>query len=55
MEDIHEQSPLGQRVMHAKFGEGVILDFGGRSRVQVNFDAVGTKELDLTYAQLETL
>ena len=46
---------LGQRVMHAKFGEGVILDFGGRSRVQVNFDNVGTKELDLTYARLEML
>lgn len=46
---------LGQRVMHAKFGEGVILDFGGRSRVQVNFDDVGTKELDLTYARLEML
>ncbi len=46
---------LGQRVMHAKFGEGVILDFGGRSRVQVNFDDAGTKELDLTYARLETL
>ncbi|MFK8018099.1 MAG: DNA helicase II [Gammaproteobacteria bacterium] len=46
---------LGQRVMHAKFGEGVVLDFGGRSRVQVNFDDAGTKELDLTYARLEML
>jgi DNA helicase-2/ATP-dependent DNA helicase PcrA len=46
---------LGERVMHAKFGEGVVLDFGGRSRVQVNFDAEGTKELDLNYARLEKL
>ncbi|MEM6639025.1 MAG: DNA helicase II [Pseudomonadota bacterium] len=46
---------LGARVMHAKFGEGVVLDFGGRSRVQVNFDEAGTKELDLNYARLEKL
>ena len=37
---------LGQRVVHGKFGEGVILNYEGQgpnARVQVNFDAVGSK------------
>ncbi len=49
---------LGQRVSHAKFGEGVILQSEGsgeRARVQVNFASAGAKWLMLGYANLETL
>lgn len=49
---------LGQRVMHAKFGEGVVLQMegdGAQERVQVNFDNAGMKWLMLAYAKLETL
>ena len=46
---------LGQRVIHGKFGEGVILNYEGegkQARVQVNFDAEGAKWLMLAYANL---
>jgi len=46
---------LGQRVTHAKFGEGVVLNYEGggkHSRVQVNFDSVGAKWLVVAYANL---
>jgi DNA helicase-2/ATP-dependent DNA helicase PcrA len=49
------QFSLGQRVQHAVFGEGVILNFegaGAQARVQVNF-AEGSKWLMLGYAKLE--
>jgi len=49
---------LGQHVRHPKFGEGVVLACegqGAQARVQVNFDAVGSKWLVLAYANLETL
>ncbi len=49
---------VGQRVRHAKFGDGVITDSegaGAHSRVQVNFKAVGVKWLVLGYANLEKL
>lgn len=49
---------LGQRVTHGKFGEGVVLNYegqGANARVQVNFDAVGSKWLVLSYANLEVL
>ncbi len=48
----------GQRVSHAKFGEGVVLHMegdGAQERVQINFKQVGTKWLMLAYAQLEVL
>jgi DNA helicase-2/ATP-dependent DNA helicase PcrA len=47
---------LGQRVRHAQFGEGVVIDCEGRgahTRVQVNFEDSGQKWLVLAYAQLE--
>jgi len=47
---------LGQRVRHASFGDGVILDCegqGAHTRVQVNFEQAGTKWLVLAYAKLE--
>ena len=49
---------LGQRVRHALFGEGVILNYegsGAQARVQVNFDGEGSKWLMLSYAKLEAL
>jgi DNA helicase-2/ATP-dependent DNA helicase PcrA len=49
---------IGQRVAHAKFGEGVVLQYEGqgeRARVQVNFAREGAKWLMLGYAKLEPL
>ena len=49
---------LGQRVAHGKFGEGVVLNYegqGSNARVQVNFDAEGSKWLVLSYAKLKVL
>jgi DNA helicase-2/ATP-dependent DNA helicase PcrA len=46
---------LGETVTHAKFGEGMVLNFEGsgeNARVQVNFSQVGTKWLMLAYAKL---
>ncbi|MCU7872381.1 MAG: DNA helicase II [Candidatus Thiodiazotropha sp. (ex Lucinoma borealis)] len=46
---------LGQRVRHAKFGEGVVLNAEGQgrsARVQVNFEDVGSKWLVVAYANL---
>mgnify|MGYP000279388949 FL=1 len=47
---------VGQSVVHAKFGAGVILSAEGRgdeARVQVRFGQAGTKWLALAYAKLE--
>ncbi|MFQ5661473.1 MAG: DNA helicase II [Gammaproteobacteria bacterium] len=47
---------LGQRVMHAKFGEGTVLNLegqGNNTRVQVNFEIAGAKWLVLAYANLQ--
>ncbi|WP_077339759.1 DNA helicase II [Pseudocolwellia agarivorans] len=49
---------LGQSVMHAKFGEGVVLNYegsGAQSRIQVNFADVGSKWLVVAYANLQAL
>jgi DNA helicase-2/ATP-dependent DNA helicase PcrA len=49
---------LGQRVTHAKFGEGVVLSYEGRgshARVQVNFKNAGSKWLVVQYANLEAI
>jgi DNA helicase-2/ATP-dependent DNA helicase PcrA len=46
---------IGQNVRHAKFGEGVVLNFEGRgldARVQVRFAGEGTKWLALQFAKL---
>ena len=46
---------VGQSVVHAKFGGGVIVSAEGRgadARVQVNFREVGMKWLALEYAKL---
>jgi DNA helicase-2/ATP-dependent DNA helicase PcrA len=49
---------MGQRVLHAKFGEGVVLQSegsGDRARVQINFEKAGSKWLMMDYANLEPL
>jgi DNA helicase-2/ATP-dependent DNA helicase PcrA len=49
---------LGQRVLHPKFGEGMVVNFEGsgpKARVQVNFDDEGSKWLVVGFAKLETL
>lgn len=49
---------LGQRVHHEKFGEGTVLNYegsGNQSRIQINFDALGTKWLVTAYARLTPL
>ncbi len=46
---------LGQRVSHARFGEGVVLNLegsGGHMRIQVNFEQAGCKWLVAAYANL---
>ncbi|MFT3792642.1 MAG: 3'-5' exonuclease [Rudaea sp.] len=52
------QLKLGQRVRHASFGEGVVMDSegsGAHARVQVNFEDAGAKWLVLAYANLTAL
>lgn len=58
-ENLSEEGPeglhLGQHVLHAKFGNGIVLNYEGQgtqARVQVNFDDVGTKWLVISYANL---
>jgi DNA helicase-2/ATP-dependent DNA helicase PcrA len=49
---------LGQRVRHAKFGEGVVLQSegsGDRARIQISFADVGDKWLMVGYANLQAL
>jgi DNA helicase-2/ATP-dependent DNA helicase PcrA len=49
---------LGQRVRHATFGEGVVLQSegsGDRARVQINFAQTGAKWLMMSYANLQPL
>jgi DNA helicase-2/ATP-dependent DNA helicase PcrA len=46
---------LGQRVNHPKFGDGTIINCegsGAQSRIQINFDDVGSKWLVVAYARL---
>ena len=46
---------IGQNVVHAKFGDGVVINYEGRgldARVQVRFAREGTKWLALQYAKL---
>ena len=49
---------MGQRVLHGKFGEGVVLQSegsGDRARVQINFQGLGSKWLMMGYAKLQPL
>jgi DNA helicase-2/ATP-dependent DNA helicase PcrA len=49
---------MGSRVRHAKFGDGVVLNFEGngpQARIQVNFESQGTKWLMVSYANLEVV
>ena len=56
LDESPEGMQLGQRVVHPKFGEGIILNYEGQgnsARVQVNFDFEGSKWLVLAYANLQ--
>jgi DNA helicase-2/ATP-dependent DNA helicase PcrA len=47
---------VGQRVNHARFGDGVVLNLegqGSQSRVQVNFEDAGSKWLIASMANLQ--
>ncbi|MCP4303190.1 MAG: DNA helicase II [Gammaproteobacteria bacterium] len=47
---------VGQRVNHARFGDGVVLNLegqGAQSRVQVNFESAGSKWLIASMANLQ--
>jgi DNA helicase-2/ATP-dependent DNA helicase PcrA len=47
---------VGQRVNHARFGDGIVLNLEGQgpqSRVQVNFEAAGSKWLIASMANLQ--
>ena len=49
---------VGQRVLHPKFGEGMVLDYegqGSHARVQVSFTHAGDKWLVLAYANLQVI
>ena len=49
---------LGQGVIHASFGRGVVTDYegsGSHARVQVNFDDAGSKWLVLAFANLRPM
>ena len=49
---------IGAQVMHAKFGQGVVIGADGSgndTRVHVNFGAAGMKILLLSVAKLEVL
>ncbi len=57
-EDEYSGFRLGNRVLHHKFGEGIILEFEGqgpKAFVTVNFDNEGLKKLAMQYAKLERL
>ncbi len=48
---------IGQRVIHKKFGEGVVVNFEGsgtHARIQVNFAEHGLKWLVVAYAKLQS-
>jgi DNA helicase-2/ATP-dependent DNA helicase PcrA len=53
-----ESSMIGKRVIHKKFGEGMVTSTEGsdsNTRVQISFDEVGTKWLILAIANLEII
>ena len=55
-DDANTGLKLGARVLHAKFGEGTVVNHEGNgagARVQVNFDDVGSKWMVLAYAKLQ--
>jgi DNA helicase-2/ATP-dependent DNA helicase PcrA len=57
---LEEDTPvkLGQRVSHPTFGEGVVTSAegnGAHTRLQVNFEAAGSKWLVAAYANLTVL
>ncbi|MFZ5658227.1 MAG: DNA helicase II [Pseudomonadota bacterium] len=50
--------PLGSRIRHPSFGEGVVLDYDGdgrHGRIRINFEGVGAKWLALGVVKLEAV
>ncbi|MDH5424207.1 MAG: DNA helicase II [Gammaproteobacteria bacterium] len=57
-QDDSSEFSIGQRVIHAKFGEGMVINYegtGAHARVEVNFEFEGTKWLVISYANLTSL
>ena len=53
-----ESFSTGDKVKHAKFGEGVVVNYEGQgkqARVQVNFVNEGSKWLMIALAKLESV
>ena len=46
---------LGALVTHPKFGEGMVTDYEGSARVQVEFADAGSKWLVMAYANLTVI
>jgi len=49
---------VGQRVSHAKFGDGMVTNLegsGSHARIEVNFENAGSKWLVMAYANLQHL
>ena len=47
---------LGDKVSHPSFGDGIVLNYEGvgeSASIQINFEAVGTKWLMLSFAKLK--
>jgi DNA helicase-2/ATP-dependent DNA helicase PcrA len=58
LDDAPDGLALGQRVQHAKFGDGIVLNYegqGAHARVQVNFENAGSKWLVVAYANLQAV
>jgi DNA helicase-2/ATP-dependent DNA helicase PcrA len=56
--DLADGVSVGQRVLHGKFGEGIVINYeghGSHARVEVNFENAGSKWLVLAYANLTVL
>ncbi len=56
--NITEKYPMGARVQHSSFGEGMVIEREGRGeslRLLVNFDSVGQKLLLASYAKLKVI
>lgn len=56
----HKESDLkeGMKILHDKFGQGVIIGFGniaGESSITVDFGKTGVKRLILRFAKFEIL
>ncbi len=57
-DNLAENYPVGTRVLHKKFGEGVVVgitDVGTNSYIMIDFDSVGKMTLSLAFAPITKL